>query len=171
MRMPAGCAAPCQVLGDPRALSAFRLTPSYWGAGPRSLLGRGSQGTGGSGSPGLTRLWPVIAHLMSPGSFSCSRSSVRPGCSPPPSLPLTPGCARALLSCPGQSQPEATLYGGPLPDGLTLLGPREAGGCAEPRRPGLDLSTPFAPSRHPPCSWAVPPGRASRCLLPTINLP
>lgn len=57
------------------------------------------------------------------------------------------------------------------PDGLTLLGPREAGGRAEPRRPGLDLSTPFAPSRHPPCSWAVPPGRASRCLLPTVNLP
>lgn len=89
---------------------------------------------------------------------------------PPPLLPLAPGCTRALLSCPGQSQPEATLYGGSLPDGLTLVGPREAGGRAEPRRPGLDLSTHFAPSRHPTRSWAVPPGRASRCLLPTINL-
>lgn len=34
-----------------------------------------------------------------------------------------------------------------------------------PRRPGLDLSTPFAPSHHPTCSSAVPPGRASRCFI------
>ena len=34
-----------------------------------------------------------------------------------------------------------------------------------PKRPGLDLSTPFAPSHHPTRSSAVPPGRASRCFI------
>lgn len=52
VRCPTGCAAPRQVLGDPRALSVFCLTPSYWGAGPRSLLGWGCQGSGGSGVQG-----------------------------------------------------------------------------------------------------------------------
>ncbi|XP_042095713.1 ras GTPase-activating protein 4 isoform X1 [Ovis aries] len=52
VRCPTGCAAPRQVLGDPRALSVFCLTSSYWGAGPRSLLGWGCQGSGGSGVQG-----------------------------------------------------------------------------------------------------------------------
>ncbi|XP_036760377.2 ras GTPase-activating protein 4B isoform X4 [Manis pentadactyla] len=99
--------APCQVLGDSRC--ALGPSPEFllpvcraWvSPGPGEL---GGPGTGRSRSPELTRLWPVIAHLKSPGRLGspCSSEAGLAPVAPAAITATSPGSSGTLLSHPAR---------------------------------------------------------------------
>lgn len=152
--------------GDPAHSQCFASLPltGVQGPGPPGL---GVPGSGGSGS----RAGKALASHRPPDvsrGFSCSRSSVRPGCSrrhlyrmpqaapgAPPLLPRAEPARSHPLRWPTPRWTDTSQI---------QRGRREP--RAQETRPGPQHPLCSQP-RHPTRSWAF---GLSRCLLPTINL-
>ncbi|OWK11239.1 hypothetical protein Celaphus_00007208 [Cervus elaphus hippelaphus] len=134
----------CRLRGDPCALSAFSLSPSYWDAGPGSLLGQGSQGDqglrtsradkalAGHRPPDVSRELQLLSLLCKAGLLPAAIATARPRLRQGPSSPAQ---GRASQKPPFMRQEGA-------------WGPGDQAWTSAP--PLLPATTPPAPRLCPP---------------------